>query len=301
MPICHAVSHLPRHSLPVMSVLTPSTAPQLPPPVPLSALPPQDWAAAGRALAKDGVVLLRNALTQQGLAALESACEHAFAHPSPTANHLYGEIFEDKTNNMAPVAREAGIDTIVRALWNVPPTEDVRYMYEQLFKKEGPKPVRRTPWHQDSPYLRTRGSQQVAVWISLDPLPAKNCLEFIKGSHLGTLYNGSVFDPKDDTAPLWQNSQLPRLPDIEANRSNYEIISWDLQPGDLLIFHLSILHGGAGTEPNMRSRRVSLRFMGPDVVYDGRPTEGEKGIAMQGIYGGLKDGDPFPRQQMAKI
>lgn len=50
----------------------------------------------------------------------------------------------------------------------------------------------------------------------------------------------------------------------------------------------------------MVSRRVSLRFMGPDVVYDGRPTQEEKGIAMD-IYKGLKDGDAFPRAGMAKL
>jgi ectoine hydroxylase-related dioxygenase (phytanoyl-CoA dioxygenase family) len=87
-------------------------------------------------------------------------------------------------------------------------------------------------------------------------------------------------------------------------------VSWDQEPGDLLIFHLSILHGGAGTEGGMKSRRVSLRFMGPDVVYDGRATNGEEQAAFlngeeasmeNDVYRGLKDGDPFPRQQMAKL
>ncbi|KAI9033431.1 phytanoyl-CoA dioxygenase PhyH [Hyaloraphidium curvatum] len=287
-------------------VFVPATPPVLPPAVPLSALPPQNWAAAARALEEDGVVLLKGALTKEGLALLEAACEHSFANPSPTATNMYakdgsGEMFfEDKTNTMAPVARQAGIDTMVRALWGLDDREDVRYMYEQLFKKEGGA-VRRTPWHQDTPYLRTRGSQQVAVWISLDPLPAKHSLEFVRGSHKGVLFNGSAFAAHDDTAPLWKRSALPRLPDIEANRAAYDIVSWSLEPGDLLVFHLSILHGGAGTEPGMKSRRVSLRFMGPDIVYDARATDGEKGIALHGVYAGLKDGDPFPRAQMAKL
>lgn len=161
--------------------------PVLPPAVPLSALPPQDWNALGAALARDGVVVVRQALTKDGLAALENACDAMFANPPPGTNYLYGKFFELKSNGMAPVARLAGVDTIVRALWNLPEDKDMRYMYEQLFKKEGPNPVRRTPWHQDSPYLRTRGEQQVAVWITFDPLPKKHCLEFVRGSHKGPL------------------------------------------------------------------------------------------------------------------
>jgi hypothetical protein len=137
-----------------MSVYTPSETPVLGPVVPLSALPPQDWKKLARDLQRDGVILVKKALTPEGIKAVEAACEHAFAHPSPSANNLFyeknsGEVFfEDKTNWMSPVARKAGIDTMVRALWGMDDKADLRYMYEQLFKKEGPKPIRRTPWHQ---------------------------------------------------------------------------------------------------------------------------------------------------------
>lgn len=155
-------------------------------------------------------------------------------------------------------------------------------------------------------YLRMTGSQLVACWISLDPLPKRHCLEFIRGSHKGTLYNGSAFDARDDTAPLYRNSPLPRLPDIQANRSQFDILSWDVEPGDLIIFHLGVLHGGGGTEPGMRRRTVSMRFMGPDVVFDGQVRDlkgAQEGndAAMADVYAGLKHGDPFPRAHMAKL
>ena len=41
----------------------------------------------------------------------------------------------------------------------------------------------------------------------------------------------------------------------------------------MIVFHLGMLHGGAGTAPGMRRRTVSLRFLGPDVVFDGRPRD----------------------------
>jgi hypothetical protein len=274
--------------------------------IPLSALPPRDWAAAARALADDGVVHLPGALTTGGLAKVEAGVDAALADPSDHAKRFYPKesatFHEDTGHRLIGVVREAGIDTTLEALWGLP---DFWYLGEQLFLKEGGS-VRRTPWHQDTSYLRMMGSQLVACWISLDPLPKRHCLEFVRGSQRGTLYNGSAFSADDDTAPLYRNSRLPRLPDIEADRAKWDIVSWDIAPGDLIFFHLGVLHGGAGVEPGMRRRTVSLRFLGPDVVYDGRPRD-EKGAqggndaALSGMYSGLKHGDPFRTGVLAKI
>jgi ectoine hydroxylase-related dioxygenase (phytanoyl-CoA dioxygenase family) len=178
-------------------------------------------------------------------------------------------------------------------------------MGEQLFLKEGGA-TRRTPWHQDTSYLRMMGSQLIACWISLEPLPKAHCLEFVRGSHKGTLYNGSAFAADDDTAPLYKRSALPRLPDIEANRGAYDIVSWDVEPGDIIIFHLGVLHGGAGTVAGLRRRTISMRFLGPDVVFDGRPRDevgAQEGndAALAPVYAGLKHGDAFPTAHMTAI
>ena len=112
------------------------------------------------------------------------------------------------------------------------------YLGEQLFLKEGGR-SRRTPWHQDTSYLRMKGTQLVACWISLDPLPREHCLEFgVRGSHRGVLHNGSAFADDDETAPLYKHSPLPRLPDIQARRDEFDIVSWDVTPGDIIVFHL---------------------------------------------------------------
>jgi ectoine hydroxylase-related dioxygenase (phytanoyl-CoA dioxygenase family) len=178
-------------------------------------------------------------------------------------------------------------------------------MGEQLFLKDGGA-SRRTPWHQDTSYLRMMGGQLVACWISLDPLPKAHALEFVRGSHKGVLYNGSAFAADDDTKPLYRRSRLPRLPDIQAQRERFDILSWDVSPGDILVFHLGVLHGGAGTTPGLRRRTISLRFMGPDVVFDGRPRDevgAQEGndAAMASVYAGLRHGDPFPKGHMVEL
>jgi hypothetical protein len=275
--------------------------------VPLSALPPRDWAAAARTLEDDGVVYLPGALNPESLAKVEAAVEWSFANPSPTVHRFYPDnpetFIEDRGQNHAGVAREVGLDTMVRALWGV--DGDVWYMGEQLFKKEGGH-SRRTPWHQDTSYLRMAGSHMVACWITLDPLPARHCLEFVRRSHKGTLFNGSSFAETDDTDPLYKNSPLPRLPDIQANREAFDIAGWDLTPGDVIVFHLGVLHGGGGTEPGLRRRTVSMRFMGPNITFDGqvRDNQGAQAgndAALAEIYGGLKHGDPFPKGHMQRM
>jgi hypothetical protein len=274
--------------------------------VPLSALPARDWAAAGAALERDGAIRLDGALTPEAFARVAEAVELSLANPSPTAKQFYPDeparFFEDRGMRHAGVVREIGLDTMMRALWGV---DRVWYMGEQLFLKDGGE-ARRTPWHQDTSYLRMMGSQLVACWISLDALPKEHCLEFVRGSHKGVLYNGSAFAAHDDTAPLYKHSKLPRLPDIQAARGDFDILSWDVNPGDIIVFHLGALHGGAGTAPGLRRRTVSMRFMGPDVVFDGRPRD-EIGAregndtAMAGIYAGMKHGDAFPKAHMPEL
>jgi hypothetical protein len=274
--------------------------------LPLSALPLRDWTAASRTLEVDGVVFLKGAIGAAGLKRLEEEFATSVANPSPKAVNFYPKedatFFEDTGQRMAPVVRETGIDTTVAALWG---EQDMWYLGEQLFLKENGH-SRRTPWHQDTSYLRMMGSQLVACWVSLDPLPKEHCLEFVRGSHKGTLYNGSAFFADDDTAPLYKQSRLPRLPDIQGKRDDFDILSWELAPGDLIVFHLGILHGGGGTVPGMRRRTISLRFLGPNVMFDGRPRDevgAQEGndAALASVYGGLKHGEPFLKMLGAKL
>jgi Phytanoyl-CoA dioxygenase (PhyH) len=272
----------------------------------LTDLPPRDWKAAGATLERDGVVMLKGALGPEARGKVETAVEQSLANPSPTAVRFYpkepAKFLEDRGYAQSALVREIGLDTMMAALWGV---DRLWYLGEQLFLKEGGT-SRRTPWHQDTSYLRMMGSQLVACWISLDPLRKEHCLEFVRGSHKGTLYNGSAFAAADDTAPLYKQSKLPRLPDIQADRGAFDIIAWDVDPGDIIVFHLGALHGGAGTAPDVRRRTISMRFLGPDVTFDGRPRDeigAQEGndAALSPVYAGLAHGDPFPTAHLTEV
>lgn len=61
---------------------------------------------------------------------------------------------------------------------------------------------------------------------------------------------------------------LPRLPDIEAFRDSFDIIGWDYEPGDVLLFHGNIVHSARGGVPSPTPRRAhATMWAGNDVRY----------------------------------
>jgi len=65
---------------------------------------------------------------------------------------------------------------------------------------------------------------------------------------------------------------LDEIPDIDSNIENYEILSWDLKPGDIIVHHPLTLHGSSGNvSPKIRRRGLALRYIGDDVTWDDRP------------------------------
>lgn len=229
---------------------------------------------------EEGALFLPRALTAEHLSKVEAAYDWMLAHPDPTHVKFYPKedaTFLQATGYSADVPvfmtllRDTPIPDLCAALFgNGDQPGDVWYLGEQLFLKEGGA-ARRTPWHQDSSYLAFNGAKIAVMWITLDPLPANGCLEVIPKTHKGITWNGSMFHPDDDTIPLYADSPLPRLPDIEQNRADWDIHSWPVTPGDVLIFHTACMHGGGATVPGQRRRTLTLRFFGDDVVWIERP------------------------------
>jgi ectoine hydroxylase-related dioxygenase (phytanoyl-CoA dioxygenase family) len=261
----------------------------------------------------DGVVCLRGAFMPPALELARAAFDWSLAHPSPAANRYAGgegTFYQDLANPKALPAYQNVIGDspaadLVAALWG---SDDVWFMYEQVFLKEGGE-SRRTPWHQDSSYLPIEGAQIAVVWIAFDAVPKADSLEFVRGSHRGVMYDGSRFDPTDDTAPLYGDGSLPRLPDIEAERARWDIVSWSVEPGDVLVFHPGVLHGGAPTHRGTRRRTLSLRFFGNDAVYalrpgmnpNRRPSDDPEGNVFRRAASALSPGDPFRHPAFPKV
>jgi ectoine hydroxylase-related dioxygenase (phytanoyl-CoA dioxygenase family) len=68
-------------------------------------------------------------------------------------------------------------------------------------------------------------------------------------------------------------SDFELVPDIEAVRDQHEIVSFDMQPGDVIAFHYRTLHSAPGTAGRTAHRRraVSFRYLGADARFATRP------------------------------
>lgn len=265
--------------------------------------------------AADGVVCLRKVLDGAALDSARAAFEWSLANPGRAANQFQGtadapdRFYQDLLNPNAltgyreMLLRSPAAD-LVAALWGAP---EVWFLYEQVFLKDGGE-SRRTPWHQDSSYLPIEGDRIAVMWISFDPVAREDSLEFVRGSHRGVLYDGSRFDPADDTAPLYGGEVMPRLPNIEAERSRWDIVSWGVEPGDVIVFHPAMLHGGAPTHRGKRRRTLSLRFFGDDARFVlrpgllvGRNAEGEPRSVFEDMSRKLAPGAPFRHPSFLKL
>lgn len=229
---------------------------------------------------RDGVLIVENAFTEQDMELIEAAYQGNLENPSPLAQQLYAEnggTFIQSVEDSSPkptfraMFEGTPVAAIARSIFG---SGGVWYFHDQLFFKQGDpdKPVRRTPWHQDTVYHPIDGSKFVVFWIAMHDVAADCALEVIRGSHKGTLYNGSFFDPADDTRPVYDEKEMPRLPNIEAHREDWDIVTCAVKRGDLLAFHPSCLHGGGFTPAGTTRRSLSLRMVGDDVVHVTRPT-----------------------------
>ena len=144
------------------------------------------------------------------------------------------------------------------------PAEELEayFLGKQVFHKELGAPM--TGWHQDVSDIGAEGRDMVGLWIPFTEVfpeghPRANdarCLEFVRGSHVGPVYASSY--------GLHRGPGVPEVPDIEAARQDFDVVSWHCKPGDAIAFHFATLHGGGGVSPHHERRAIALRYFGPD-------------------------------------
>ena len=121
----------------------------------------------------------------------------------------------------------------------------VQLFHEHVLVKEAQTGVP-TPWHQDAPYYCVDGPKTVSLWVPLDNVPQETTLEFLSGSHKwGKFYRPQRFDG----SALNEHDTLEDIPDINANREQYNIEAWAVAPGDAIAFDFRTVHGARPTKP----------------------------------------------------
>lgn len=143
------------------------------------------------------------------------------------------------------------------------------FFYDQLFVKEPGTQVP-TPWHHDLTFWPIEGDEICSIWMPLDAVTrASSGLEYVRGSHR---WNRRFKAVTPDYNEFMLASDLEDPPDIDHHREDYDLVNWDMQPGDLLIFHPLVVHGSSGnTSMEHRRRALATRWLGDDVVYAPKP------------------------------
>ena len=224
---------------------------------------------------RDGAVCIRQFFTPGEVALLQTGIEANLAAPSPRGMVASrpddpGRFFEDFCNwQDIPQYKRFIFETPLAGLaQRLMQSQTVRLYHDHLLVKE-PGTRQRTPWHQDQPYYNVEGRQNISFWIPVDPVSRASTLEFVAGSHQGPWLMPRTF--MTNQAKWFPEGSLTELPDIEQNRQDFPILGWDLQPGDLVCFHMLSLHASAGVDGTQRRRVYSVRFLGDDMTHAPRP------------------------------
>lgn len=148
-------------------------------------------------------------------------------------------------------------------------SDQVRLFGDQLFVKE-PGTRERTAFHQDASFFPIDGEQCCVFWIPVDPVTEEiGAMQYVRGSHRShTVFKPNVFVSQTELP----GSEGVRLPDIEGNPDLYDIVSFDVEPGDIIVHHYRTIHGAGGNRSRYQVRRaLSVRYCGDDIRGVERP------------------------------
>lgn len=249
----------------------------------------------------DGAVPLRGLIAPTQLQRLAAAIEDDIREPGPFFHGYQSDegLFHGNLRlwETHPTFRDICLHSQLPAIAQTfLGSKKVNLLYDQLFVKEAAM-SQRTRWHNDQPYWPIRGWQVLSIWIALDHTTADNGrLEFIRGSHRwNRWFQPETFGKTEAISQYERNTEFEDIPDIEADRDSYDIISWDLEPGDAYLFHAMTVHGAGGNRLASRRRRgYTIRYTGDDVVYDLRPGLSQPLVSDQLIPGQPLDSDRYP-------
>lgn len=218
----------------------------------------------------DGVVCARGLLDMPLIetlrVALEDAIERLSVQNRSREDELpgfHGDIFVWKLHDpFRDLALFSCLPALAHQILN---SNSVNFFYEQFFVKRAGSPVK-THWHQDITFWPVAGDQLISFWIPLDNVTrASSGLEFVRGSHLWEERYKAI---TPDESPYMMDTELPPAPDFAERRAEFDVIGWDMDPGDVLIFGPVICHGSSGNASNERDRRaLAFRYAGPDIRY----------------------------------
>lgn len=252
------------------------------------------------AYARDGVICLRGAFAPEWIELLEAGFERNLAAPGLLAREYIPEtsvgrfLFDafgwTRFEEFHRFVHESPAAALAARLMS---SGTARLHYDTIFYRSTGTQAR-SPWHQDIPYWSFTGRQACSIWMPLVPVAKESALALVPGSHLWPQrFARPEFSASDLDNPDSDSRDYEPFPDIDADPEGYGVVSWDMAPGDCIVFDANVIHGGSGRLAADRELRVfATNWLGDDVVLAVKAGGMDIDVRAIAAAYGLKEGDP---------
>jgi hypothetical protein len=221
---------------------------------------------------REGVICLRRVIGNEWLELCRAGIDQSITEPGPflrdqTPEGSPARYLFDYWNwrNIPAFNRLVLASPFAAMIASLLNAKRVHMLMDNWFMREAGA-TNGAPWHHDEPYFDFEGGEKCVLWFPLEPASKKEGLTFLGGSHrwrkLYMPQNFREHRPFDGDLDGYHE-----IEEFEACRDRY--LSWDVEPGDCLIFDFRTLHRATDqNSPLPRTiRRMSLRYGDQDVVF----------------------------------
>ena len=232
---------------------------------------------------RDGVVCLRQAVSPHWMAKIRAGVSRAIDSPSlfsrmgsaPDDGYNMEIFLWKRDDDLRDVIFGSSLVHLARQMMRA---QRVHFFYDQLFAKKAGT-LTPTPWHHDLTFWPLHGDQICSIWIPTQRVRRESSgLEFVAGSHRWPNRWKAVGPPNGREEGLLPTASRELVdpahedvPPVENLREKHDLLSWDMEPGDVLAFHPLTLHGSEGNASSKDRAAIAFRFTGDDVSYHPTP------------------------------
>jgi hypothetical protein len=158
---------------------------------------------------------------------------------------------------------------VAEAAGRVMGSREIRFFFDEIFAK-APRSQEKTIWHTDRMGWPVAGKMAPSLWLPLTPITHANSLECIAGTHVQDVRYW-LFSP--NARRMIRPPDRATHPDGEAMRGdpNARFLTWEMQPGDMLVVHPWTLHYSHGNPTDDWRIAISVRVFGDDIRWEPRP------------------------------
>ena len=113
-------------------------------------------------------------------------------------------------------------------------------------------------WHQDGTYWNLSEPKVVTAWVALTPATRANgCMRVVPGTHTQPMM------PQRETYAA--DNVLSRGQEVAVNVDEAQAVDLELQPGEMSLHHLWIVHGSSANVSGSPRIGMAIRYISPEV------------------------------------